>query len=131
MAYWGEGEVWTPPPKKKKKKKKKTGHQPLFSAKFGGIHWAHFANIQTCNFIFFWGGGGFQQLYQNWKVLDRYWHYPKMVWISIFMDAKPLKLCGKEDDPQRPDMWRGHGNPTSNNLPRSLSENKICNVLGN
>ena len=43
-----------------------------------------------------------------------------MVRMSIFMDLLPLKLCGKEGRPQRPDMQRDHSNPASNNLPRRL-----------
>ena len=43
--------------------------------------------------------------------------------MSIFLDLLPLKLCGKEGHPQRPDMQhmqRGRGNPASNNLSKHL-----------
>ena len=43
-----------------------------------------------------------------------------MVWMSIFLDLLALKLCGKEGHAQRPDKWRGSGNP-ANNLPRRLN----------
>ena len=31
--------------------------------------------------------------------------------MTMFTDLLPLKLCGKEGHPQRPDMQHGHGNP--------------------
>ena len=31
--------------------------------------------------------------------------------VSGFLDLLPLKLCGEEGHPQRPNMQRGHGNP--------------------
>ena len=50
----------------------------------------------------------------------------KMVWISIFLDLLPLELCGKAGLPQRPDMWRGRGNPcqSAEVLETPISDNK-------
>ena len=50
--------------------------------------------------------------------LDNFLKWQRMVRMGIFMDFLPLKLCGKEGQPHRPNMRRGRWNLASNNLPR-------------
>ena len=50
--------------------------------------------------------------------LDNFFKW--QVQMSNWLDLLPLKLCGKEGRPQRPQLHRGHRNPASNIPPRCL-----------
>ena len=79
-----------------------------------GCHWSNFANIQSCDSKF-WAVSLFGNFIKTWTIgLDKFWKTRNGTnFKSSLMDLLPLILYDKEGHPQRPDMGRGRGNPTS------------------
>ena len=62
---------------------------------------------------------------KSFLVLTISWSGKKCCKLFIFVDVLPWKMCGKRGSLNRPEMWHGHTNPTSSNLPRRLRENLV------
>ena len=77
---------------------------------------SHFANIQSCNSKF-WAILLFATLSNLKNIgLDNFLKW--QVQMSNWLDLLPLKLCGKEGHPQRPQLQHGRRNHASNIPPR-------------